>query len=136
MTAGITCDTSVLVPALISWHREHEAARHAIAGGVDVVPAHVVIESYSVLTRLPAPHRISPEDAANVLSRLAVRAVGVPDSTYRALVTELGRSRLTGGAAYDALVAVTARHHRLRLLTRDRRARGTYDSVGVEYTML
>jgi predicted nucleic acid-binding protein len=37
-----------------------------------------------------------------------------------------------GGAVYDALVALAAKEHSAALATRDARARGTYDVVGVE----
>ena len=136
MSGGLTCDTSVLVPALASWHEDHATARRAFLEGVESVPAHVLLECYSVLTRLPAPHRIPPDDAAEVVARVPVPAIALPDGAYRELVERLGRARITGGSAYDALVAATARHHGLRLLTRDRRARATYDVIGVECTVL
>lgn len=63
-------------------------------------------------------------------------AIALPAGASRDLVERLGRARITGGSAYDALVAATSRHHGLRLLTRDRRARATYDVIGVEYTVL
>jgi len=44
----------------------------------------------------------------------------------------LSRLGIAGGAVYDALVALAAREHRAALATRDARARGTYDAVGVE----
>lgn len=136
MSGGLTCDTSVLVPAILSWHEHHEAARRAVLGEVQHVPAHALLESYSVLTRLPPPHRISPEHAADVVAQLPMSALVLPGDVHRGLVADLGRARIGGGAVYDALVAATARHHGLRLLTRDRRARATYDMVGVEYTVL
>ena len=37
---------------------------------------------------------------------------------------------------YDALIAVTARHHRATLLTRDSRAAGSYGALGVEYELV
>jgi len=95
-----------------------------------------LLESYSVLTRLPAPHRISPEDAAEVIAKLPMSVISLPGDVHTQLVVELGRGRLRGGATYDALIAATARHHGLRLLTRDRRARATYDSFGAEYSLL
>ena len=39
---------------------------------------------------------------------------------------------IAGGAVYDALVALAAREHGAALATRDARARGTQDAVGVE----
>ena len=136
MSSRLTCDTSVLVPALVSWHDDHDVTRRAVLGGVHHLPAHVLLESYSVLTRLPAPHRISPEDAAAAIARLPMAVVSLPGEEHTRLVAELGHARLRGGATYDALIAATARHHDLRLLTRDRRARATYDVFGAEYTVL
>jgi predicted nucleic acid-binding protein len=45
---------------------------------------------------------------------------------------ELGRLRITGGSVYDGLVGAAARHHRVPLLSRDGRARPTYEALGVE----
>ena len=64
-----TCDTSILVPALIPWHEHHPAAL-AVARSVQGIPAHVLFETYSVLTRLPAPHRLAARAAAELIARL------------------------------------------------------------------
>jgi hypothetical protein len=55
----IAADTSLVVALFASWHEAHDAAREALPGEVRL-PAHVLIESYSVLTRLPPPHRALP----------------------------------------------------------------------------
>jgi predicted nucleic acid-binding protein len=39
---------------------------------------------------------------------------------------------IAGGAVYDGLVALAAKEHGVALATRDARARGTYDAVGVD----
>ena len=44
----------------------------------------------------------------------------------------LSRIGIAGGAVYDALVALAAREHGAPLATRDARARGIYDAVGVK----
>ncbi len=133
MTA--TCDTSLLVPALLSWHPGHAAARKALSD-VDRLPAHVLLETYSVLTRLPAPHRIAPADAGAAIDALGTGLLNLPPRAHRALVAALAAGNIRGGATYDALVAATARHHGLTLLTRDRRARATYDLIGVNYAFV
>ncbi|MDN5896800.1 MAG: hypothetical protein L0H93_22615, partial [Nocardioides sp.] len=97
MTVEHTCDTSVLVPALISWHPEHEQCRHVVAG-VDRLPAHVLLETYSVLTRLPAPHRIDAADAAEAIAGLEFAAVTLPGRVHRDLVVSLAGQRIRGGA--------------------------------------
>lgn len=133
---GVTCDTSVLVPALMAWHPEHGSCRAAVLREVESIPAHVVLECYSVLTRLPAPHRVSAQDAGAALGGLHLRALTLPASRYAGIVAELAAGGIRGGSVYDALVAATAQHHGRRLLTRDRRARSTYDAVGVGYALL
>ena len=61
-------DTSCLVAAVCDWHRHHETTRKEIerrtaAGETPVLSAHSLAEAYSVLTRLPEPHRLRPDDA-------------------------------------------------------------------------
>jgi predicted nucleic acid-binding protein len=51
------------------------------------------------------------------------------------LLPVLAAHGIRGGAVYDALVGATARHHGRSLITRDRRARTTYDAVGVSYSL-
>jgi predicted nucleic acid-binding protein len=53
-------------------------------------------------------------------------------SRTRKLPDTLSRLGIAGGAVYDALVALAAEEHGAALATRDARARGTYDAVGVE----
>lgn len=133
--SGDTCDTSVLVPALVEGHPEHEAA-HAAMSSVTALPAHVLLETYSVLTRLPPPLRIGAAEAATAVGALRHHVADLPAERVRALVADCARHGITGGAVYDALVAGTAIHHGLRLLTRDRRARATYDGLGTRYALL
>lgn len=132
---GTACDTSVLVPGLSSWHPVHDRCRAALAEVTDV-PLHVLIESYSVLTRLPSPHRVIASAAAEVLNELSLEVASLSGAQSRDLVTTWARHEVAGGAAYDALVGVTAREHGLHLLTRDRRARTTYEALGVAYTLV
>jgi len=130
-----TCDTSVLVPALVSWHESHAAARSALVD-VTAVPAHVLLETYSVLTRLPAPQRLSPRIAADAVAALPWPALSLSARNRGALVSELGDHGISGGGVYDALIAATAREHGLTLLSRDRRARRVYEAMGVTSSLL
>ena len=49
-------DSSVVVAGFATWHTLHEEARRVLDRRPRVV-GHAMVESYSVLTRLPAPHR-------------------------------------------------------------------------------
>lgn len=127
-----TPDTSVVVAGLSNWHPDHDRARAVLATRPQAV-AHVLIESYSVLTRLPAPRRI---DARLALAALESAFPGMPlvlpAKRFLPLLRQLAQAGIHGGAAYDGLVAETARLAGLALFTLDARARSTYAAVGVE----
>lgn len=132
----IAADTSVVVAAFASWHEGHTAARTALAEEPRL-PAHVALEVYSVLTRLPPPHRVKATLVAAFLeSRLFQPPLELPASAHQALVKEASEKDITGGAVYDALVAATARQAGATLLTRDRRAARTYEALGVTFRMV
>jgi len=130
------CDSSVLVAAHVPFHPEHEPAVDAVTNQVDAVPAHVLLESYSVLTRLPAPHRIAARNVAEALAQLDLALLVLPARGHLRIVQRLSAAGIRGGAVYDGLVAATAQHHSHTLVTLDRRARATYDAVGVAYRVL
>ena len=129
-------DTSVVVAGLASWHPDHEAAR-AFLGSRPMAIGHVLVEAYSVLTRLPAPRRISAELAWAALAHaFPRRPVALAPTRLRELLGSLSVARIGGGAVYDAVVAATARQHGLQLVSLDRRAMSTYATVGVEVQFL
>lgn len=131
---GLACDTSVLMPSLVAWHPDHTDSRRAMRD-VTVVPAHVLLETYSVLTRLPPRQRITPDDAAAAIAALGLEVVALSAAEHQQLVARLAAAGIGGGAVYDALVGATAREHGRTLVTRDVRARATYDAMGVRFRM-
>jgi predicted nucleic acid-binding protein len=135
MTAA-SPDTSVVVAGLVSWHPDHEIARAVLAKRPPVI-AHVLVESYSVLTRLPPPRRLSARVAWAALDRaFPSLPSGLPPAKTRALLRTLAAGGIAGGSIYDAIVAATAIHAGLRLVTLDRRAHPTYRTVGAEVDWL
>ena len=132
----IAVDTSVVVAAFASWHEGHASAAAALARKPRV-PAHVLIETYSVLTRLPAPHRAPAGLVSAFLSeRFGEAPLVLPPRVHLSLVRQAATLFLLGGSIYDALIAATARHARARLLTRDRRAAATYERLGTDFELL
>ncbi len=132
----IAVDTSVVVAAFASWHEAHRAAAAALSGRPRL-PAQVALESYSVLTRLPPPHRASADVVDAFLERRFPEApLTLPGREQRALVRVAAAAGLTGGAIYDALVAGIAKHANATLLTRDRRAVPSYETIGVRYELI
>lgn len=132
----IAVDTSVVVAGFASWHEGHRAATAALARKPRA-PAHVLVEAYSVLTRLPLPHR-APADlvAAFLAERFPDAPLVLPARAHLELVETSARTGLSGGAIYDALIAATARHAGATLLTRDERARSVYDRMKIQYELV
>ncbi|MGH7860039.1 MAG: type II toxin-antitoxin system VapC family toxin [Candidatus Binatia bacterium] len=132
----IAVDTSVVVAAFASWHEGHRTATAALARQPRV-PAHVLIEAFSVLTRLPPPHRAPAELVAKFLAERFTKApLVLPARAHLRLIEQATGSGIAGGRIYDALVGATVRHARARLLTRDGRAVPTYERLGVDYEIL
>lgn len=132
----LAVDTSVVVAAFAAWHAGHLAAR-AVLARRPRLPMHVLLESYSVLTRFPPPHRTSPAAATSFLAtRFAEPPLGLPPTEYRRLVADAARNGVAGGAIYDALIAWTAKRAGATLLTRDRRAVRVYEAVGAEFDLI
>ena len=59
------CDTSVAVAALDPAHEAHPACRRALVDLRPVLAGHAAFETYSVLTRMPIPLRLSADQAVS-----------------------------------------------------------------------
>jgi predicted nucleic acid-binding protein len=129
-------DTSIAVAMFASWHEHHEAARRLLAEELHLIE-HSMLETYSVLTRLPAPHRAAPDLVRTFLASWTPRRLlRLTPAAYERFVLALPDHGVTGGAAYDALIAATAAAHGATLCTCDRRARTVYDRYGVDVRLL
>ena len=132
----VAVDTSVVVAGFASWHEGHQSAA-AVLARRPRVPAHVLIEAYSVLTRLPPPHRAPADLVATFLTeRFPEAPLVLPPTVYADLVAAAAVEGVTGGAIYDALIAATARHAGATLLTRDQRARVVYERMKVSHDLV
>jgi predicted nucleic acid-binding protein len=130
----IAPDSSVVIPALASWHVGHQIARDALSHAEEVrLVGHVAYESTAALSRMPEGRRIAAAVVVEALARrftdpwLTLDPEGLRSALERA--TDTG---VRGGALYDSLIAATATRHGARLLTADRRARAAYEAVGAE----
>ncbi len=132
----IAVDTSVIVAGFASWHEGHSSALAALSRKPRA-PAHVLVETYSVLTRLPAPHRAPAALVAAFLAeRFGAPPLVLPARAHVRLIELAAAAGITGGAIHDALIAATARHARAKLLTRDRRAAATYARFDVDFEIV
>ena len=129
-------DTSVVIAAYASWHEKHDAARRALDEGPRLIE-HCSLETYSVLTRLPPPHRAAGDVVRDFLAaRFSAQFLRLSARDYRKFLLDLAQREVSGGAAYDALVAATAAAHAAELVTCDRRALTVYNRYGVRSLVL
>ncbi len=129
-------DTSIALAALLADHAAHHAAAEALSA-CTVTIAHAALEAYSVLTRLPPPHRADATTAAALLrARLPAAHVTLDGDAYAEAPQRMAAAGVSGGSAYDGLIALTALDHDLELVSRDARAARTYRALGVRFQLL
>ncbi len=124
-------DTSIVVAAFASWHEHHGAARRVLDSGLRLVE-HCALETYSVLTRLPAPHRAPGSVVRDFLgARFPDPFLRLSGPAWHTFLLGLAEAGVRGGATYDALVAATAAAAGAELVTCDRRALPIYERYAV-----
>ncbi len=129
-------DTSAIVAAFAVWHDQHEAVDKAVGDGGPLI-AHCALETFSTLTRMPAPGRASPGTVLEFLgSRFSDDLITLSPSGHRSLLESLLAFEISGGATYDALVAATAAEAGATLVTCDRRAMPVYESFAIDVELL
>ena len=113
---NVLFDTSTIVPALVDQLSQHPACfstyltytSGAIRG---FCSAHCLAECYAVLTALPLPRRITPDEAMilikeSVAGRLEV--ISLDTSCYLEAIAVVSRRGLTSNIVYDALHVAAA----------------------------
>jgi predicted nucleic acid-binding protein len=110
----IAADTSVVIAGFLNWHDFHvralQALRKVMTERSLLIPFPVLVESYSVLTRLPSPHRLRPEAAHELLkgSFSGARVAGLSSRKAWTFLDDCVASAIVGGRIYDAVIATTA----------------------------
>ncbi len=132
----LVVDTSVAVPLLVASHEAHETVRRWAAGRSLGLSGHALAETYSVLTRLPGDARVLPDDAIALIDDNFPENAALSAARATAAHRVLAERGVAGGAVYDGLVALAAEEHQAVLVSRDARARSTYEAVGVDVTTL
>ena len=127
------CDTSVAIAALDPTHEAHSACRRVLIDRRPALAGHAAFETYSVLTRLPVPLRLSADQAVSVLAQAFPAECWLDAAGMRDLRERLAALDIVGGSVYDALVGQACVTNGRTLLTRDRRAERTYRSLEVQY---
>jgi predicted nucleic acid-binding protein len=122
-------DTSVAVALVLEGHEAHEVTFTALDDHVLGLAGHAWFETYSVLSRLPAPVRRMPVEITEIMRRNFPESRFLPEEAGEELASRLARLGIAGGAVYDALVGQVAVAHGLTLATRDRRATDVYRAM-------
>ncbi len=105
-----------MIAAVCAWHEHHDRAGREIERRLRqadpmFVAAPALVEAYAVLTRLPAPHRLSARDAVTLLQANFMRGgkvVALDGKAYRALLRGAPGDGIAGGQIYDAVIAACA----------------------------
>jgi toxin FitB len=129
-------DTSAAIALVTPGHESHEVMVQKVRGRRLGLSGHAELETYSVLTRLPAPRRLSPAAALRLIRTNFPETRRLPVSRAGAVLEELAQHGIAGGSVYDALVGATARHHGLPLVSADARAVRVYRALGVEVVLV
>ena len=121
-------DATVTVAAVVSWHERHRAAASAVESALArkalVLPAPVLVESYAILTSLPAGHRLAHADAFHLLrsSFASAQIAGARTREAWSLLRQWSVDALGGSDTHDALLIDIARDAGARRLLTFRRS--------------
>ena len=129
-------DTSAAIALVLASHEHHEETVDHLDGLRLGLAGHAWFETFSVITRMPAPTRRSPEVVAQILAQNFPDSCFLSEERTRELTATIGESGLAGGAVYDALVGAAAAERTIPLVTRDRRAIDTYRLVGAAFELI
>ena len=110
----IFLDTSVLVPACQTRHEHHDLSHKLLSRQTPATAAcagHSLAEMFSVLTRMPAPFRMTADEALffveEMKQRLSVWVIGPHD--YFTTIRSCVEQKQSGGLIFDALLIACAR---------------------------
>ena len=106
-------DSSCLIALLSDWHAQHRRtlisySQWLARGAQSVIAVHAMLETFSVLTRLPTPYRSTPETAKTALEQTFSRTAiitGMGSEGIWSSMDMLCRLGLSGGRVYDVVIA-------------------------------
>lgn len=112
----VMIETTCLVAVALPDHEHHAATldsleRRRAAKQEFVVAAHAVMEAYAVLTRLPAPDRLAPDAAFDLLERNWGKSetIALTAAESWRVLREHAAAAVGGGRVYDGAIAQCAR---------------------------
>jgi predicted nucleic acid-binding protein len=112
-------DSTILVPALVESEYHHSTSRTLLTSGPFAVWSHAFVETFNTLTSGKIKPRPSAANVANALrASITTRATILhpPEDQMHGAFDEAEPRGVRGGAIFDYLHLVTARHHRAERL--------------------
>ena len=132
----VLLDTSAAIAFVQPSHEFHDRALHRLATERMGLAGHALFETYSVLTRLPPPNRLDRAQARRLVEHNFPATHHLSARAGRSALATLEDAGVAGGSVYDGLVALAAREAGVTLVTCDRRATPTYQTLAVRYEYL
>ena len=108
----VLVDTSVAIAFLFEDHAHHTATLRAVGDRSMGFAGHAAFETFSVMTRMPPPARLSPAAAVHLMN------LNFPSNTFltavgaEKLLAKFASLGIAGGSVYDALVRFGGRRVR------------------------
>ena len=115
---GFLPDSGCMIATVSDWHPHHRRAAAEIDRRLDngepmFIAGPALVESFSVLTRLPRPYRVPPRDCLTLLQvsflDYAESVVALAGDAYRRLIGAAAEGGIAGGQLYDAVIVFCAR---------------------------
>ena len=135
-SADLLLDSSAALGLVNPKSRQHAAVAERVSGHRIGLAGHAEFETYSVLTRLPPPSRISPDKARTLLTTTFPVTYHLSGEDSTSTLDAFVKAGIAGGAVHDALVGGAAATAGCHLLSCDRRAASTYLALGVRFEIL
>ena len=129
-------DTSAAIALLSPDHPSHAEVKTLCRSLTLGLSGHALVETYSVLTRIPGAQRLDHVAAATLVTREFPRSVALSPEDSLSAVETFSTAGIAGGAVYDGLVGLAAKSAGIPLLSCDRRAESTYAKLGVDVRLV
>ena len=129
-------DTSAAIALVSEDHARHIDLQRVCRGLTLGLAGHALVETYSVLTRMPGGARMTARAAARLIEHEFPTSIALTDDLARSAPAILAAAGVAGGAVYDGIVGLAARSASRTLFSCDRRAASTYAALGVYFRLV
>jgi predicted nucleic acid-binding protein len=116
MTKKVFIDTSILVPAFAESHPNHKECFSLLEKTLNkkielIISSHVLLEFYSVYSRLPLITRLSTLEIKKIIEENIYpyfKMITISEKEYKEVIQHISNLGLSGGIVYDFFHYMTA----------------------------